>query len=110
MKEFSSVRDLIGQIGSDLEAKAGKIGASFRASIRKELEQIGGEKGIAHVSITQASGSSLVTLHIEDWADEQERRRIERQFKTLMDRLGASMSGTCSGAITGNLLSFLRRN
>lgn len=110
MKEFTNVRELLGQIGLDLEAKAGKIGKSFRLGIRKELEQLGREKGSAKVSITPMSSGSLITLNVADWVEKHDRDLIERQFKTLMDRLGASTTGTCSGVIPGSLLTFLKQN
>jgi hypothetical protein len=107
MKEFNNVRELLGQIGIDLEAKAGRIGKSFRIGIRKELEQLGREKGTAKVSIVPMSSGSFVTLHIEDWVERKDRDLIEQQFKDLMDRFGATTTGTCSGVVPGSLMTFI---
>jgi hypothetical protein len=106
MKEFTDPRELIGQIGLDLDAKSGKISSSFRDRIRSELEKIG-DKDSVSVSIKQVANGSLISLNINDWVDRQDRAKIEQQFKNLMNRFGASSSGTCSGIVPGNLAAFL---
>ena len=110
MPEFSNIQDWIGAINADLEVKSGKIGNSFRVGIREELESLGRSKGDASVSITQTSSGSLATLNVGEWVEETDRKLIEQQFKTLMERLGATTTGTCSGLIPGPLLTLLKRS
>ncbi|MCK9557752.1 MAG: hypothetical protein M0R50_06895 [Candidatus Cloacimonetes bacterium] len=107
MKEFTNVRELIGQISLDLGVQAGKVGSSFRDNIRKGLEGLGDKKEIS-VSIKQTQNGSVISLTIEDWVEELERNRIIEEFKDLMDRIGATRSGSCNGAVPGTLVAFLR--
>jgi hypothetical protein len=107
MKEFSNVRELIGQIGLDLQAKAGSIGSTFRKSIRRELSSFDeGEKDVK-ISIEQVSGGSLISLHIGDWVEPQKKIKYERQFRSLVRRLGATPTGICRGVMPGALATFL---
>jgi hypothetical protein len=107
MKEFSNPRELMGQIALDLESRAGKIGESFRSNIRKELEAIGDEK-TRSITIKQTPTGTLVSLHVEKWVEKEKKKVIEDKFKDLMDRLGASSTGICSGVVPGNLATFLK--
>jgi uncharacterized protein YacL (UPF0231 family) len=107
MKEFTNIRELIGQIGLDLGVKAGVVSKSFRGNIRKELEKLSDKKNIT-VSIKQTSNGSLISLKIEDWVDKLEKATIIEEFKDLMDRIGAT-TGVCpGGAIPGNLVALLK--
>lgn len=108
MKTFSDPRELLGQISIDLEAKSGRVGNIFRTAIRKELEKLGNKDTIS-VSIKQISNGSMISLKIEEWVDKLERTRIEEEFKDLMDRIGATTTGICSGSIPSNLVSFLNQ-
>ena len=108
MKQFTNVRELIGQIGLDLGAKAGKFSSAFRANIREELEGFGAKENVT-ISVKQTANGSLVTLNIEDWVERQEQTRIKQQFKNLMNRLGASSTGVCCGTIPGNLVAYLNQ-
>jgi ribosome assembly protein YihI (activator of Der GTPase) len=108
MKEFTNVRELIGQIGLDLDSKAGKISSTFRENIRKELESLGDEKTVS-VSIEQVQGGTSISLKIEDWVDRPQRTTIIEEFKDLMDRLGATKTGMCTGTIPSNLVAFLNK-
>ena len=108
MKEFTNARELIGQIGLDLESKSGKISSTFRKNIREELEGFGKKENVT-VSVKQTANGSLITLNISNWVEKQEKSRIEQQFKALMRRLGASSTGVCCGVIPGNLATFLRQ-
>jgi hypothetical protein len=107
MKEFSSIRELVGQIGLDLESKSGKISSSFRSNIRKELARLSDEKNVT-ISIEQTPNGSLISLKIEDWVDKLEKATIVEEFKDLMDRIGAT-TGVCpGGAVPGNLVALLK--
>jgi hypothetical protein len=106
-KEFSNPRELIGQIGLDLEAKAGKIGSLFRGNIRKELEKLSDKKNII-ISIEQTINGSLISLKIEDWVDKLEKATIIEEFKDLMDRIGATTSVCSGGSIPGSLVALLK--
>ena len=105
MKEFTNPRELIGQMGADLQAKAGKVGNRFRRNIREELEGLSNKN--ATISITQAANGSMVSLKIGDWVDETEKIRIKQQFESLMRRIGANTAGTCCGVVPGGLTAFL---
>lgn len=107
MKEFSDIRELFGQIGLDLEAKTGQIGRTFRNNIRDELNNLGDKKAY-NISIQQTKYGTMVSLKIEDWVDQLQRTTIIEEFKDLMDRIGATNTGTCTGTMPPNLVSLLR--
>jgi hypothetical protein len=109
MKEFSNPRELIGQIGLDLEARSGRIGKSFRVNIRKELQKFCDEKD-ATISITQTYEGSYITLSIADGITKEKSDLLKREFKDLMGRLGASSTGVCSGPAPGVLITFLSQS
>ena len=109
MKEFTDARELVGQMGLDLEASAGRISNSFRSSIRRELEKLGDGKD-STVLIKQTSSGTLVTLSVGDWVEKEKKVLIEKRFKDLMDRLGASKTGICSGTVPGNLVTFINQS
>jgi hypothetical protein len=106
MKEFSNPRELISQIGLDLESKSGMISKSFRINIRNELNSF--DKKTTNVSIKQTSFGSVISLHLEDWVDGLERKEIIDKFKDLMDRIGATTTNICNGTISGSLAIFLK--
>jgi molybdopterin converting factor small subunit len=108
MKQFTDVRELIGQIGLDLDSRAGIIGSAFRDNIRKELLGLG-SKDIINVSINQLGSGTIISLKIEDWVEELERNTIIEEFKDLMDRIGATISGACFGSAPGSLVAFLSK-
>jgi hypothetical protein len=108
MKKFTDARELIGQIGLDLNKRAGVIGNAFRDNIRKELMHLG-SKDTVSVSIDQTRSGSVISLKIEDWVDELERNTIIEEFKDLMDRIGATTSGFCVGPVPGTLVAFLNK-
>lgn len=108
MKQFTDVRELIGQIALDLDSRAGVVGNAFRANLRKELLGLGSKNSVA-VSIDQVSSGTMISLQIQEWVDELERNTIIEEFKDLMDRIGATPSGICVGPVPGNLVAFLNK-
>jgi hypothetical protein len=108
MKEFSNPRELIGQIALDLDSRAGIVGSAFRTNLRKELLGLGSKDSVT-VSIDQTSSGTMISLQIQEWVDKLEHNTIVEEFKDLMDRIGATPSGTCVGPVPGNLVAFLSK-
>ena len=106
MKEFSNVREMVGQMELDLESKAGQVGRSFRINVRKELQKFCNEKN-AVISIKQTESGSVVSMRVADGIDKEKSNLIKKEFQDLMERLGASSTGICTGQMPGALAILL---
>jgi hypothetical protein len=110
--EFSNIRALRSQMALDLQVRSGRVSAAFRRGIRAKLLEIAGpQREAVIIRIEQIStGGTAISIQIDDWVEETDRRRIERGFKDFMDSIGATTSGACSGQIRGPLVTLLNQN
>ena len=111
VREYYDSREMVSQMGLDLEVKAGRIGAAFRAGIRTELEELSTDKtkNAVEVKVEQTAVGATISLQIAEWVEPIKKAQLQQKFKTYLESIGAR-KGACSGPIPGALVSLLNKN
>ena len=111
VQEFRNPRELFSQMGLNLEVLAGRIGAAFRAGIRKELEELPNDKSrnAVTVKVEQTSTGTTISLQIAEWIEPIKKVQLQQKFKTYLESIGAR-KGACTGPVPAVLGSLINRN
>jgi len=111
---FTDPSSLINQMALDIGAASGEVGNTLRVEIASELRsRIRGLRGMnaSDVSVTQVGDNkALIKVNLRDDLEPEIVAAVEREFKSLMDRIGAVVVGQpMAGSIKPGLVAMLSR-
>lgn len=111
---FTDPASLMSQMALDLGVASGEVGMTLRKEIASELRsRVRGLRGMntSDVSVTQVGGGkTLIRVNIRDELEPEVVATVEREFKSLMDRMGAVPIGQpVGGPAQPGLMAILSR-